>query len=249
MQEAIKTLQEWIDNTGNIVCYSGLGTSIESGVLDYRLMEPDHFQTHKHPPEMILSRPYFERKPELFFKYYCEKVLAPLLTAEPTATHHKLVELERADKLRMVITSNFDELHKEAGSKKLIELHGSVMRNNCLRCERFLSALDIYERPELTKCDVDMCGGIITPEILLYGDTIAPELLANAIYFALTANVFIVAGASLTEYPTAAIVHYYMGNKLVLIGEEESVLDDRANLVIRAPVQEVFAQLVVNPTK
>lgn len=248
MTQAIETLQKWIDDTGNIVFYSGFGVSGASGIPDFRRMEDNHFETYRYPVEVILTRPFFERKPELFFQYYRNRVLAPLLTADPNAAHQKLVELEKADKLRMLITQNIDELHQEAGSRKLLELYGSVMRNNCPRCERFLSALDIYERPTAPMCDVDMCGGVITPEIFLYGDALNPDILANAIYYALTANVFIVAGTSLTEYPAASIVHHYTGNKLVLINEEEGPLDHRANLIIRAPIDEVMAQLVVNPT-
>lgn len=248
MTQAIETLQNWMNDTGNIVFYSGFGVSHESGIPDYRRMEPNHFETYKYPVETILSRPFFERKAEVFFQYYRNRVLAPLLTADPNPTHQKLVELEKADKLRMLITQNIDELHQEAGSRKILELYGSVMRNNCPRCERFLSALDIYERSTAPTCDVDMCGGMITPDIFLYGDALNPDILTNAIYYALTANLFIVAGTSLAEYPAASIVHHYTGNKLVLINEEEGPLDHRANLVIRAPVSEVMAQLTVNPT-
>lgn len=248
MTQAIETLQNWMDDTGNIVFYSGFGLSREGGVSDYRRMEENHFETYKYPVETILTRPFFERKPELFFQYYRNRVLAPLLTAEPTAAHKKLVELEQADKLRMIITQNFDELHQEAGSRKILELYGSVMRNNCPRCERFLSALDIYERSTAPTCDVDMCGGVITPDIFLYGDALNQDILSNAIYYALTANLLIVAGTSLTEFPAASIVHHYTGNKLVLINEEEGPLDHRANLIIRAPVSEVMEQLTVNPT-
>ncbi len=249
MTDALQTLQTWLDGTSNVVFYSGFGLSAESGVSDYRKMKPDHFDKYRFPVEAIWSRAFFERKPEFFFEYYRNEVLAPLLTAEPNPAHLKLVEMSKANKLRMLITENIDELHQEAGTKKLIELHGSVMRNNCPRCERFMSALDIYERTTAPICDVDMCGGMLTPEIHLYGDALDLDMMLNAVYFALTAQVFIVAGTSLSSLPVASIVHHYTGNKLVLINETEDVLDSRADLVIRAPVQDVMAQLQVNPTK
>lgn len=248
MREEIKLLQEWMDNTGNIVVLTGPALSAESGVLDYRRMEEGYGATYKFPPEAILSRPFFERKPALFFDYYRERILAPLMTAEPTAAHEKLAELEAAEKLRAVITANIDGLHQDAGSRKVIELMGSVMRVDCPRCEQRLSALELYERPGVPYCDVDMCGGVMTPDVRLYGDAIDNDVLGNAIYYALTAKLFIVVGTSLLDYPAAAVVHHYTDSKLVLINETESPFDDRANLIIRAPASEVFAQLQVNPT-
>ncbi len=248
MRDEIKLLQEWIDNTGNIVVFTGPGLSAECGVPNFRRMEEGYTSLYKHPPEAILSRPYFERKPALFFSYYRERILAPLMTAEPNAAHQKLAELEAAEKMRALITANIDGLHQDAGSRKVFELQGSVMRVDCPRCERRLSALELYEHPGVPYCDVDMCGGVMTPDIHLYGDAINPDLLGNAIYYALSAKLFIVIGSSLLEYPAAAVVHHYTDNKLVLINEEEHPFDERANLIIRAPASEVFSALKVNPT-
>jgi len=247
MDTNIEILQEWIDNTSNIVFFSGPGLSIESGLPDFRCMEEDQLQKYEYPPEAILSRLFFERKPEPFFRFYRERILAPLLTAEPNAAHRKLAELETADKLRMIITQNMDDLHQEAGSRKVLELYGSVMRNDCPRCERRLSTLDLLEHPGVPYCDVDMCGGVITPQVHLYGDALNNDLLTNAVYYALSANLFIVAGTSMLENPAASILYHYSGKKLVLINETPTPLDGRANLIIRAPVSEVLAQIKVNP--
>ena len=190
----------------------------------------------RFPPEAILSRAFFNRKPAQFFDFYRERILAPLVTAEPNAAHRKLAEMEAAGKLRTIITQNMDDLHQEAGNRKVLELCGSVMRNNCPRCEQRISTLDILERPVVPYCDVDMCGAVMTPDIVLYGDALNEELVTNALYFVLSSNVFLVLGTNLSTYPAASIVHHYSGKKLVLINQEEHPLDSMANLVIRAPL-------------
>lgn len=243
----IEMLQEWIDETGNIVFFSGAGLSVESGIPDFRRMEEEQLQKYEYPPEAILSRLFFERKPDPFFRFYRERILAPLVTAEPNAAHRKLAELEAANKLRMIITQNIDDLHQEAGNRKVMELYGSVMRNDCPRCERRLSTLELLEHPGVPYCDVDMCGGVIAPEVHLYGDAFPKDLLTEATYYVLTANLFIVAGTSMLEQPAASILYHYAGKKMVLINETPTPLDGRANLIIRAPVSEVLAQIKVNP--
>lgn len=245
MSAKIETLQEWINESSNIVFFSGPGVSKESGIPDFRRMDDQYFRKYEYPPEAILSRPFLERRPAPFFQFYRDKILSPLLTVEPNATHRKLVELETAGKLRMIITQNMDDLHQEAGSRKVIELCGSVMRNNCPRCERRLSALEIFEHPSIPYCDADMCGGVMWPDIFLYGDALNAELMTNAIYHVLSADLLIVAGTSILDYPAAGIVYYYMRKKMVLINELPSAMDFRANLVINAPISEVMGQLTV----
>jgi NAD-dependent deacetylase len=245
MSHEIETLQQWVDESRSIVFYSGPGVSHASGIPDFRKMEEDHLEKYKFPPEALLSRAFFERKPEQFFRFYKERIIAPLLTAEPNAAHHKLAELEAAGKLRTIITENMDDLHQEAGSKKVIELHGSVMRNDCPRCERRISTLDLYEHPSIPYCDVDMCGGIMSPDITLYGDGIDKDKMTNAIFYVLTANVLIIAGTSLVDYPAAGILHHYSGKKMVIINEKETPLDSRADLIIHAPIAEVMGKLIV----
>lgn len=247
MRNEIKILQDWVDDTANIVVFSGAALSRESGVPDYLQMEEGYFNQHRYPPQAIMSRPFFERKPGPFFQFYRERILAPLLTAEPNAAHQMLAELERADKLRMILTQNFDGLHQDAGNRKVLELCGSVMRNDCPRCEQRISTLDLYEHPSIPYCDVDMCGGVFTPDIMLYGDPIPPELFSQAVYFTLTANLLLVLGTSLLDYPAAGVLHHYDGKKLVLISEQTCPLEARANLVIHAPIAEVLAQLRISP--
>ncbi len=247
MDAAIKTFQEWIDESNSITFFSGMGVSLDSGIPDFRKMEDGHMATYGVPPETIFTRDYFERRPGPFFRYYRDKMLGPLLTAEPNATHHKLLELEAAGKLRMILTQNMDDLHQEAGSKKVIELYGSVMRNDCHHCERRYATLDIYEKPGIPYCDVDMCGKVIGPDIILYGDPLPTERMADAIYHAMCGDMLIVAGTSLQEYPAAAIVHYYMGKKMVLINPEPTPLDSRADLLIHAPIHEVMSQIKISP--
>ena len=247
MHEELNILQQWLDESSGLLFFSGMGVSMDSGIPDFRKMEPDHMAQYGLPPEALFSRAVYERRAAPFFRYYRDRVLAPLLTAEPNATHHKLVELEEAGKLRRILTANMDDLHQEAGSKKVIELYGSVMRNNCRNCERRYSALDIYEAPGIPYCDVDMCGLVIGPEIYLYGDPLDKDMLTEAIFQLLSCDLLIIAGTGLLEYPAAAIVHLYHGRKMVLINPEPTELEERANLVIHAPIHEVMAALKVNP--
>jgi NAD-dependent deacetylase len=248
MTTNIETLQEWIDESSNIVFFSGPGMSMESGIPDFRHIDEQYFRKYDFPPDAILSRPFLERKPAQFFQFYRDKILSPLTSVEPNAAHQKLVELEAAGKLRMIITQNMDDLHQEAGSRKVLELFGSVMRNNCPRCERRLSALDILEHPSIPYCDADMCGGVIWPEIFLYGDALNEELMTNAIYNILSADLFIVAGTSLLDYPAAGFIYYYMRKKMVLINENPTAMDFRANLVIHAPISDVMSKIQVSVT-
>ncbi len=245
MDEQLQILQEWLDGCSDLVFYSGPGVSQESGIPDFMAMEEDHIKKYDVPPETILTRAFFERKPGPFFRWYRERVLTPLLTCEPNATHRKLVEIEKAGKLRMILTQNMDDLHQEAGSRKVIELMGTVMRNICLYCDRQYATLDIYEKPGIPYCDVDMCGYVIGPDIVFYGDAMKKEVVTEAIYQALSADVLIVAGCSLLDQPAASVIHHYFKKKMVLISEKESPFDERANLIIRAPVAQVMEQLRV----
>lgn len=246
MSKNMETLQEWIDESSSIVFFSGAGLSAESGIPDFLHMDEQYLQKYQYPPQAILSRAFFERRPLQFYRFYRERILAPLLTVEPNAAHHKLVELEQAGKLRMILTQNMDDLHQEAGSRKVMELNGSVMRNNCPRCDRRISPLDLYEHPHIPYCDVDMCGGVMTPEIILHGDALDNELVNQAIYHVLSADLFIVAGTSLMEHPAAGIIYHYQRKKMVLINEKENLMDSRADLILRAPVSEVMGQIKVS---
>ena len=246
MDQNIAILQEWIDECDSIVFFSGAAMSWESGIPDFRSIDEHYFKTYDYPPDTILSRPFLERKPKQFFDFYRARILEPLMTAEPNAAHFKVAELEQAGKLRTVITQNIDELHHEAGSRKLLEISGSITRNHCPLCEQRLSAFDLYHHPGIPYCDVDMCGAVISPDIVLYGDPLHPDLMSDAIYNILMADLFIVAGASLVSHPAAGFVHYYARKKMVLINEQPSAMEDRADLVIHAPIREVMGQLTVS---
>ncbi|MDD3350470.1 MAG: NAD-dependent protein deacylase [Eubacteriales bacterium] len=245
MNEKIAILQQWIDESSSIVFFSGAGVSLESGVPDFRSMGNDYFQKYDYPPEAILSRTFFQRKPEEFFQFYRDRILRPLLTAEPNTTHNKLATLEAAGKIRRIITQNMDGLHQEAGSLKVLELYGSVMRNPCPDCERRRTVLEILEHPNVPYCDVDMCGAIFTPEIFLFGDGLDKETMTTAMFDMVNADLLIIAGTSLLEYPAAAFVHLYGRKKMVLINEKEHAMDSRADLFLNASVSEVMSQINV----
>lgn len=247
MQPEREQLQQWLDEAENTVFFSGMGVSMDSGVPDFRRMDSAHMQTYGYPPEALLSRAFYERRPGPFFRWYRDKVLTPLLTAEPNSTHHKLLELEHAGRLRMILTANMDNLHQDAGSKKVIELCGNVMRNYCQYCEHRFTALDILEMPGIPYCYVDMCGQVIAPEIFLYGDPLNKDLLTDAVYHIVSSDLFILAGTGLLDYPAAALAHLYHGKRMVLINPEATPLEERADLVIHAPIREVMAGVRVKP--
>lgn len=247
MDDQIKILQDWVDSSSNIVCFSGKGLSQESGVPDFFQTDERYYKIYDFPPEAIWSRGFIEHRVLPFFRFYRERVLAPLVEAEPSAAHGKLAELESAGKLRAILTQNMDNLHQESGSRKVLELFGSVMRNKCPLCEQRLPALDILERGGVPYCPEDMCGGVISPQVVLYGDALDHELVSDGIFQILSADMVIVAGCSLTDYPAAAFVHYFYKKKLVLLGDAVSTADVRANLIVRGSVSEILDQIKVNP--
>lgn len=247
MDEKTATLQQWVNESNSIVFFSGPGVSEESGIPDFRRAGEDHFEKYQYPPETILTRTFFERKPEEFFQYYRERMLEPLTKAEPNATHNKLAELHAAGKLRRIITSNMDELHQEAGCRNVFEIYGSMMRTPCPKseCERRITVYDVFTHPGIPYCDVDMCGAVMTPEIHLYGDGLDKELMTQAVFDILMCDLLIVAGTSLTDYPAAALVYYYWKKKMVLLNEKDHPSDTRADLVIHAPVSEIMGQILI----
>lgn len=247
MTQGIKTLQEWIDGSQNIVFFGGAGVSTESGIPDFRSVDGLYNQEYDYPPETILSRSFFDRLPAVFFRFYREKILKPLLTAEPNAAHLKLAELERAGKLKAIVTQNIDGLHQEAGSKEVLELHGSVLRNYCPRCDQKYDMFYILDRPGIPYCDVDMCGGIMRPDVVLYEEGLDNDLLSRAIDYIRKADILIIGGTSLVVYPAASLINFYQGHKLVLINKTPTPMDSRADLVLNLPIGQVFEQIQVNP--
>lgn len=238
MDEQIARLKEWVDASDNIVFFGGAGVSTESGIPDFRSVDGLYNQQYKYPPETILSHTFFMAEPEEFFRFYRAKMLA--LDAEPNAAHLKLAEWERMGKCRAVVTQNIDGLHQKAGSKEVLELHGSVLRNYCMRCHKPYDVRDIAAGIGVPKCE---CGGIIKPDVVLYEESLDSYTINKSVEYIRNADILIIGGTSLAVYPAAGLIDYYRGNKLVLVNKSETPADRRANLVIHAPIGQVFAQL------
>lgn len=238
MEEELKTLQRWVDESSRIVFFGGAGVSTESGIPDFRSVDGLYHQHYSEPPETILSHSYFVNNPEGFFRFYRDKMLFP--DAQPNAAHRKLAELEQAGKLTAVVTQNIDGLHQKAGSKRVYELHGSVLRNYCMKCGKFFPGEFIRDAKGIPRCT---CGGIVKPDVVLYEEALDEKTLAGAISAIRQADVLIVGGTSLTVYPAAGLLGYYRGDRLALINRDETPYDDMAGLVLHASLGDVFSQL------
>ncbi len=238
MDEKISRLKEWIDASDNIVFFGGAGVSTESGIPDFRSVDGLYNQQYKFPPETILSHSFFIQQTEEFYRFYRNKMLA--LDAEPNAAHLKLAEWERQGKCRAVVTQNIDGLHQKAGSKSVFELHGSVLRNYCARCRKPYDVRDIANGSGIPKCE---CGGTIKPDVVLYEESLDEYTINESVKYISEADILIIGGTSLAVYPAAGLINYYRGNKLVLVNKSATPADHRANLVIHAPIGEVFSQL------
>lgn len=236
MTEAVKTLKSWIDHSDNIVFFGGAGVSTESGIPDFRSVDGLYHQQYDYPPETILSHSFYERNPEEFFRFYRNKML--YLDAQPNAAHKKLAEWEAQGKLTAVITQNIDGLHQKAGSKNVLELHGSVLRNYCAKCGAFHGVEDIVNSTGVPRC---RCGGIIKPDVVLYEEGLDEDVMMRSVSAIRHADVLIIGGTSLTVYPAAGLVRYYRGDKLVVINKTD--LGAGADLTITEPIGEVMAQL------
>ena len=238
MQDKIKELKELIDNSNNIVFFGGAGVSTESGIPDFRSKDGLYNQKYKYPPEEILSHTFFMNNTKEFYEFYNEKMNS--LKYEPNITHTKLTELENEGKLKAIITQNIDGLHQKAGSKNVLELHGSVLRNYCMICKKFYDGEYIFKNKGIPKCT---CGGIIKPDVVLYEEGLDDNTVIKSIQAIANADVLIVAGTSLTVYPASGLINYYRGNKLVLINRDKTNYDNRANLVINDSLGSVFSKL------
>ena len=238
MDSKIETLKTWIEASDNIVFFGGAGVSTESGIPDFRSVDGLYHQQFDYPPETILSHTFFYQHPEYFYRFYRQKMLP--LEAQPNAAHKKLAELEAAGKLRAVITQNIDGLHQKAGSKTVLELHGSIWRNYCARCGKSYPPEFIRDCAGVPKC---ACGGVVKPDVVLYEEGLSEDVLHRAVHAISRADVLIVGGTSLTVYPAAGLIRYYRGSKLVLINRDETPYDTAADLVLRDPIGQVFAQL------
>ena len=229
-------LQKLITESDNIVFFGGAGVSTESGIPDFRSVDGLYHQSYDYPPETILSHSFYLNKTEVFYRFYHEKMLC--LDAKPNAAHLKLAELERAGKLKAVITQNIDGLHQLAGSKEVLELHGSVHRNYCRKCAKLFDASYIKNHTGVPRCDE--CGGEIKPDVVLYEEGLDTQTMQKAVMYLSKADVLIIGGTSLAVYPAAGLVDYYKGDKLVLINKSATPMDKRADLLIQGSIGEIF---------
>ena len=234
----LQQLKQWINESKSAVFFGGAGVSTESGIPDFRSVDGLYSQKFDYPPETIISHSFFERKPEYFFRFYREKMLP--LGFEPNVTHKVLARLESEGHLAAVVTQNIDGLHQKAGSKRVFELHGSVLRNYCVKCGKFYRAEVVRDAKGIPLCD---CGGIIKPDVVLYEEPLDENVMAGAIAAIGKADLLIVGGTSLTVYPAAGLLHYYRGQRLVLINRDETPYDSYANLVFHESLGDIFSRL------
>lgn len=238
MDEAVKELKELIDGSNNIVFFGGAGVSTESGVPDFRSEDGLYHQQYKYPPEQILSHTFYMRMPEEFFRFYKDKLL--ITGVKPNKAHLKLAELEKEGKLKAVITQNIDGLHQAAGSKEVLELHGSVHRNYCEECGKFYDFDFMAQADGVPRCS---CGGRIKPDVVLYEEGLDMGIMQKAVDYISNADVLIIGGTSLAVYPAAGLIDYYRGNKLVLINKSATPRDRQADLVVQGAIGEILDQV------
>ena len=236
--EYFNQLKQWIEESQRIVFFGGAGVSTESGIPYFRSVDGLYNQRFEYPPEQIISHSFYMRDPSYFFRFYREKMLP--LGFEPNVTHMKLAQWEAEGKLLGVITQNIDGLHQKAGSKRVYELHGSVLRNYCVKCGKFHSAEFVKNHPDVPLCE---CGGIVKPDVVLYEESLDGYTLQGAVNAIQEADLLIVGGTSLTVYPAAGLVNYYNGNRLVLINRDKTPFDHHADLVFHQSLGEIFSKL------
>lgn len=237
-REKIARLQEMVDQSHSIVFFGGAGVSTESGIPDFRSTDGLYHQQYAYPPETILSHTFYEQNPEEFFRFYRDKLLR--LEAQPNAAHKKLAELEQIGKLRSVVTQNIDGLHQKAGSKRVYELHGSVLRNYCEACGKFYDAEYMLYSDGVPRCS---CGGRIKPDVVLYEEGLDSDTVSGAIRAIAEADMLIVGGTSLVVYPAAGLIEYYRGHRLVVINK--TALSAAAGLSILGSIGQVLSQIKV----
>lgn len=236
----VDELQKIIDKSNRIVFFGGAGVSTESGIPDFRSVDGLYNQKYDYPPEQILSHSFFYKHTEEFYRFYRDKMLC--LDKKPNKAHLKLAELECAEKLSAVITQNIDGLHQAAGSKRVYELHGSVLRNYCMKCHRFYSAEFIKQSDGVPRCE---CGGVVKPDVVLYEEGLDDKTVNGALSAIQNADTLIIAGTSLTVYPAAGFVRYFSGNHLVLINRDKTPLDASADMVFHEKVGELLSKIKI----
>lgn len=234
----VENLEKIISQSQNIVFFGGAGVSTESGIPDFRSVDGLYHQKYDYPPETILSHTFWEERPEEFYRFYRDKLIVK--GAKPNAAHLRLAKLEREGKLKAVITQNIDGLHQAAGSRNVLELHGSVHRNHCQRCGKFYGLEHILRTEGVPRCS---CGGIIKPDVVLYEEALNEQVMDGAVQAIAAADMLIIGGTSLNVWPAAGLINYFRGEHLVLINKSAVARDLTADLVITDPIGEVLAQL------
>lgn len=239
MDEKITQFLKMVEESDNIVFFGGAGVSTESGIPDFRSVDGLYHQTYDYPPETILSHTFYRRNTEEFYRFYRDKMLC--LDAKPNTAHLTLARLEQKGKVKAVITQNIDGLHQAAGSKRVLELHGSVHRNYCEKCGKLFDAEYVINSTGVPHCD--SCDGALKPDVVLYEEGLDNRTMQDAVYYISHADILIVGGTSLAVYPAAGLIDYYKGNKLVLINKSTTPVDSRANLLIQGAIGEVFKNM------
>ena len=235
----LEQLKEWVEESSNIVFFGGAGVSTESGIPDFRSVDGLYNQQYDYPPETIISHSFYKKHPEEFFRFYKDRMV--FTGAKPNAAHRVLARWEDEGKLRAVVTQNIDGLHQAAGSREVMELHGSIHRNYCTRCGRFYGLEEILAMDGVPRCG---CGGTIKPDVVLYEEGLDQGILQKAVSYIRHADMLIIGGTSLVVYPAAGLVNYYQGNKLVIVNKSVTPVDNQADLVVTGKIGEVFSKLM-----
>lgn len=238
MTDAVKRFVDAVRESENIVFFGGAGVSTESGIPDFRSEDGLYRQTYRYPPETMVSHSFFQRHTEEFYHFYRDRMVYP--DARPNLTHKKLAQLEEQGKLKAVITQNIDGLHQMARSRKVLELHGSIHRNYCMRCGRFYPLSAVMECDGIPRCD---CGGVIKPDVVLYEEGLNQEILEESVRLISEADMLIVGGTSLSVYPAAGLIRYYRGSRLALINKSATPYDREADILIQAGLGETFSYI------
>ena len=239
MTELIEKLRQWVAESDNMVFFGGAGVSTESGIPDFRSVDGLYHQKYDYPPETILSHTFWETHPEEFYRFYRDKLI--VRGAKPNAAHLRLAKLEREGRLKAIVTQNIDGLHQKAGSREVLELHGSVLRNYCEKCGAFYGLDTILHSTGVPRCPA--CGGDIKPDVVLYEESLDQDVLAKAVHYIRQADLMIIGGTSLVVYPAAGLVQYFRGRHLVVVNKGQTGSGVGADLTIDGPIGEIFAQL------
>lgn len=234
----IEKLAQIMKDSSNIVFFGGAGVSTESGLKDFRSKDGLYHEKYDYPPEEILSHHFFLENTKEFYKFYKDKMNS--LNYKPNITHYVLAKLEEKGLLKAIITQNIDGFHQMAGSKNVLELHGSILRNYCMKCNKFYDAEYIFSKEDIPKCS---CGGIIKPEVVLYEEPLDNEILKQAVKEISKADTLIIGGTSLNVYPAAGLINYFQGKNLILINKEKTPYDNKCNLIIYDSIEKVMEAL------